>query len=104
MDEVDANPDLRILPRPEPRRPSTRPGRELPLKDLATGGLAQLLALRLEPIRRNHLYQQGLVEGRKVRVVHNDHRGRVMLRLGNEIFLLGRLETSHIQVRELIEP
>lgn len=92
--------ELRILPKP---KPEIRPGRECALKDAKTGQLVKLLAVRLEPVRRNHLYQQGLIEGRRARLLHNDHRGRVMLRLGDEIFLLGRLETHRIQVRELIE-
>lgn len=100
MNDLDSKSDLRILPRHKPRIGA---GREISLKDLGSGGMARLLALRLEPIRRNHLYQQGLVEGRNIRVLHNDHRGRVMLRLNDEIFLLGRLETAHIRVRELIE-
>jgi len=91
---------LRILPRHVPR---LHPGEMMPLKHVRAGHHARLIAVRLAPADRNHLYQQGFVEGRKVLVLHNDHRGRVMLKLHGEIFLLGRRETSRIEVREFIE-
>jgi Fe2+ transport system protein FeoA len=77
-------------------------GRLLALKDVSAGTGVQIVALQLEAERRKILYAQGLTETRKGRVTHNDHRGRVLLDLGGELYLLGRAETARIQVRELL--
>jgi Fe2+ transport system protein FeoA len=74
----------------------------MPLREARAGQEAHLVAIRLEPRDREHLYRQGLEENRRVRILHNDHRGRVMLRLGEDIFLLGRRETPRIQIREIL--
>jgi Fe2+ transport system protein FeoA len=74
----------------------------LPLREAVPGSEVRLIALRLEYRDRDHLYRMGLMENQCVRIVHNDHRGRVMLRLGQDIFLLGRRETPRIQVREIL--
>lgn len=90
---------LRILPRHEPK---PKPGRTFALREARAGQEVRLLALQLPPADRDHFYSLGLLENRLVRVLHNDHRGRVMLRLGDELFLLGRLETPRVRVREIV--
>lgn len=90
--------ELRVLPRHVPR---PRPGRTLALRDTRPGQEVRLLALRLNARDREHFYGLGLIENRLVRILHNDHRGRVMLRMNDEVFLLGRLETPRVQVREI---
>jgi len=61
-------------------------------------------AFRLDPVTRDHLYEQGLRETLRARILHNDYQGRIFLRLLNgELFVLGRLETPHIEVMSLRE-
>jgi len=74
----------------------------MPLREAAPGMEAHILAIRVDGGARDDLYHQGLVENRRVRILHNDHRGRIMLRMDGDIFLLGRRETPRIQVREIV--
>ena len=99
MAEFQPADELRVLPRHVPK---ARPGRVMPLREAAAGMDAHILAIRLNADARENLYRQGLVESRRIRILHNDHRGRIMLRMGGDIFLLGRRETPRIQVREIV--
>jgi len=91
---------IRILPKPAPVR---KPGSLLPLRDVKPGTEVQLIAIRLAPEKRDPFYRQGFIESRHVRVLHNDFKGRIVLKLDGELFLLGRRETGQILVRELPE-
>lgn len=78
------------------------PGKIRKLSEIKAGHRVKLMAIQLADPARAQLYAQGLTENKKARVIHNDHRGRVMLKLKGEIYLLGRRETSKIQVREYL--
>lgn len=99
--------ELKIL---IPRKPQPAPqglrewvaGKIRKLSEIPAGHQITIMALQLPDPARRQLYAQGLLENRRGRVIHNDHRGRVVLRLDGEIYLLGRRETPHIQVREYL--
>lgn len=78
------------------------PGKVLRLHQVKTGRKIKILSVQLSQPSRGNLYAQGFIENRKATVIHNDYRGRIMLSLEGDIYLLGRLETHRIQVRELI--
>ncbi|MDF3128193.1 ferrous iron transport protein A [Kiritimatiellaeota bacterium B1221] len=99
--------ELRILSTvpPSPKEaPSVvwHPGKIRKLAEIKAGHRVKFMAIQLAEPARGQLYAQGLIENRKARVIHNDHRGRVMLNLQGEIYLLGRRETAKIQVREYL--
>jgi len=99
--------DLKILssraaPPPSVQEVNWVPGKIRKLSELKTGHWVKIMAIQLSDPARSHLYAQGFQENRKARVLHNDHNGRVMLKLNTEIYLLGRLETPYIQVREFV--
>lgn len=102
--------ELRILPTPtgipSPDRsqvdPTTlTPGKRMMLKEVTSGHWIKITAIQLESSIRHRLYDQGLHENLRARVLHNDRLGRVLLDLSGEMYLLGRQETSRIEVREL---
>ena len=95
--------DLRILPQPLPTTlPTPVPAPTFALlAETRPGTRVQLIALRMEAGRRALLHRMGLIESRHVKVIHNDHKGVVVLTLDEDLFLLGRRETPHIQVRIL---
>lgn len=95
---------LSLSPAPPPSEKPMEwvPGKIRKLSEVPAGHLIKLMAIQLPNPARTQLYNQGLLESRKARVIHNDHRGRVMLRLDGDIYLLGRLETPQIQVREYL--
>jgi len=97
--DQNQDPSIRILPRPAPVR---RPGAILPLREVKAGAEVQLIAIRLDPEKRDQFYRQGLVESRHVRILDNDHRGRIVLKLDGDLFLLGRRESAQILVREIL--
>ncbi|MEX2606925.1 MAG: ferrous iron transport protein A [Kiritimatiellia bacterium] len=106
-----ARSELRILqtsagtPVPDPSKldpASLTPGKRLMLKEVKTGHWVKITAIQLESSFRHRLYEQGLHENLRALVLHNDRRGRVLLDADGEMFLLGRQETSRIEVRELV--
>ncbi|WFB34877.1 ferrous iron transport protein A [Kiritimatiellota bacterium B12222] len=74
-------------------------GKICKLAEVKAGHLVKIMAVQLSDPARGKLYAQGLTENQKAMVIHNDYRGRVMLNRQGEIYLLGRRETSQIQVR-----
>lgn len=99
--------ELKILSAPSPNLPENKPVKWVPdkirkLSEVKTGHLIKIMAVQLSDPARGQLYAQGLIENRKAWVIHNDHRGRVMLNLDGDVYLLGRRETFKIQVREFI--
>ncbi|MGA0333544.1 MAG: ferrous iron transport protein A [Kiritimatiellia bacterium] len=78
------------------------PGKICTLSEVKSGHRIKIMAVRIADPARERLYAQGFLENRQGQILHNDHRGRVMLRLEGEIYLLGRLETAQIQVREYL--
>lgn len=94
------------IPVPEPADPDPAlltPGKRRMLKEAASGRWIKITAIQLESSIRHRLYDQGLHENLRARVLHNDRRGRVMLDVGGELYLLGRQETSRVEIRELEE-
>jgi len=99
--------ELRILERRVSSKPNKKvkelvPGKTSQLNKVKAGRWIKILAIQLANPSRGRLYDQGLIENRKARVIHNDFRGRVMLNLEGDIYLLGRIETPRIQVREYL--
>lgn len=88
---------LRILsvPRPAPA-PNPQQGKTLALTRVNSGQDIKIISIQLGPAKRDQLHEQGIVEARNAKVLHNDHKGRVILRIGSELFILGRLETARI--------
>lgn len=84
-------------PRPD-RTPSPQSGKRLAMVRVKSGQDIQITSIQLGPIKRDQLHEQGILTGQKARVLHNDHKGRVILRIDNELFILGRLETARIFV------
>lgn len=95
-------PHLRMLsaePKPAPEPPSSpQGGKTLALSRVKGGQEFRITSIQLGPTKRDQLHEQGIIIGRKARILHNDHKGRVILRVGNELFILGRLETARIFV------
>lgn len=91
---------LRILPQ---HRPEKRPGPLVPIREVKPGRDVQLMAIRLGTEKREQFYRQGLIENRHVQIIHNDHQGRMVLKVDGELFLLGRRESTQVYVREWIE-
>lgn len=92
-------PDLRMLPPPAPpvsRNPQS--GKKLSLSRVKSGQDVKITSIQLGPTRRDQLHQQGILEARSATVLHNDHKGRVLIRLNSELYILGRLETARIFV------
>ena len=95
-------PHLRMLS-PEPEAPPAPPaspqrGKTLPLARVKGGQDFRITSIQLGPKKRDQLHEQGILSGSKARILHNDHKGRVILRVGNELFILGRLETARMFV------
>ena len=92
-------PKLRMLPLPPPPVTQTvQSGKKLSLSRVKGGQDIRIMSIQLGPAKRDQLHEQGIVETRKGRVLHNDHKGRVILRMNEELFILGRLETARIFV------
>lgn len=79
------------------------PGKIRKLNEIRAGHWVKIMALHMAEPARSALDRQGLHENRKAKVLHNDFKGRVLLNLDGDLYLLGRLETPHIQVREYVE-
>jgi Fe2+ transport system protein FeoA len=83
--------------------PSTlTPGKHRMLKEVRDGHWIKITAIQLESPIRHRLYEQGLHENLRALVLHNDRKGRVLLDVSGELYLLGRQETSRIEIRELV--
>ena len=90
---------LESAPPPDPvEAPSPQSGKTLPLSRVKGGQTFRITSIQLGPAKRDQLHEQGILENRKASILHNDHKGRVILRLGSELFILGRLETARIFV------
>ena len=100
-DELKILSTLSPPPAPE-KKVAWIPGKIRKLSEIKAGHRIKIMAVQLADPARGQLYSQGLTENRKAWVIHNDHRGRVMLDLNGEIYLLGRRETPQIQVREYV--
>jgi len=88
-----------MLPVPPPPVTKTpQSGKKLSLSRVKGGQDIRLMSIQLGPTKRDQLQEQGIIETRIGRVLHNDHKGRVILRMNDELFILGRLETARIFV------
>jgi len=100
MNRPSDPPELRMLPAPPPSPASRNPqrGKKLALSKVKNGQEVKITSIQLGPAKRDQLYDQGIRVTRHARVLHNDHKGRVILRIGSELFILGRLETARMFV------
>ena len=94
-------PPLKMLsaePAPSVSSPSPQSGKRLALARVKGGQAIRITSIQVGPTKRDQLEDQGITPGCNARVLHNDHKGRVMLRIGSELFILGRLETARVFV------
>jgi len=95
-------PELRVLPEAPPPKssatPSPQSGKNLALARVHRDQEIRITSIQLGPRKRDQLHEQGIMEACSAEVLHNDHKGRVILRLDNELFILGRLETARVFV------
>lgn len=59
----------------------------------------RIMAVQLESHHKAPLYRLGLVEGRVLRLVHNDFKGRLVVEMDGQKVILGFQESRRILVR-----
>jgi len=64
--------------------------KNLPLAQVQDTDWVQVLSVQCDHERRSELEQLGVIPGSKLRVLHNDHKGTLIVKVEQEMVILGR--------------
>ena len=62
----------------------------LPLAEVVDQTWHQVMSVQCDYDRRDDLSDLGVIAGTKLQVLHNDHKGTLMLKINQEMVILGR--------------
>jgi Fe2+ transport system protein FeoA len=89
------NPRLQF---PSPARRTEGASEDRRLGDALAGSEWRLLAVECVPEDARHLEACGLLPGQSLRVLHNDHRGTVVVEVAGLALVLGRRYTYRLRL------
>ncbi len=96
LPRTPTDPDAASLPASAQTANNRRPH---PLHEGKPRVAYRIMSMQLDAAERDMLYRRGLVEGRVLRLIHNDFKGRLVVQIDGLHMILGRNEGHRIMVR-----